>query len=248
MPSGHLADIIRQPKILEEFTYTVGGRQHHPGDEPGYIYPLDLQETLLLHCSTLRMLNLDVDADLQAEKDDETLTNENSNFESSTSLPNQFIKSLKYFTALTHLSIGVDLLLGKPSDISGHPLPSFQPHEKPGECQYHTDQISSSGRNDKGKNDIEKVTGVEEPIPSGRHKTYDSGLWLEEYDWASESEEFDSSDEMGASEKEETEEETEYGPPPPCLFNFYLDDGYSSGSRYSMYPRLKPSRRGILDG
>ncbi|KAF3491696.1 uncharacterized protein GIQ15_01213 [Arthroderma uncinatum] len=147
------------------------------------------------------MLNLDVDADLKADEGTET---------GEGSLPNRFAASLGSFTALTHLSIGVDLLLGKPIEVNQNPPPSFRLLDilppnleqlairgyKAGECQFHTDQISSLERSRDKSNCLERITGIDEPIPRGVHRSPSySGpnheYWVEEYDWATEPEEFD---------------------------------------------------------
>ncbi|EFQ97206.1 hypothetical protein MGYG_00248 [Nannizzia gypsea CBS 118893] len=251
MPSSHLADIIRQPRILEEFTYTIGGRRFSYSAGPEFIYPTDLREALLPRCGTLQMLNLDVDADLKADNGGE-LAEE--------SLPNQFAASLRSFTALTHLSIGVDLLLGKPSEVNQNPQ-SFQLHDilppnleqlairgyKAGECQFHTDQISSlrKGRDERSR--LKRVTGIDEPIPRGVHRySPDTGpdieYWVEECDWATEPEEFDwKAPRISDQSEDDSESHVIISIPPPCLFNFYMDDGYSSGSRYAVHPRRMPN-------
>ncbi|KAK2872138.1 hypothetical protein FQN49_002529 [Arthroderma sp. PD_2] len=301
MPSSYLVQILDQTKRLEEFTYTVGCRFLHTQEKYyGRIYPTYLKWGLLPHRSTLRVLNLDLDADLYSQIDPVS-NNEhaehlawmyrysngssggllNSNSQPAhvpylnpillpISLPTplevgtdnsvkdsfyyQPIGSLQQFTALTHLSIGVNLLLGEPRYVNISPPPeSFRLIDilppnlerlsirgyRPGECQFHTEQLSHLLRNMDQLPFLKEVLGVKGWIPSARHlieEDFRHGIWAEEVEWADDTDAAyyeDPPEEWGERKFPEFPGSRKMLDPPPCIFNFYLDDGHGRGQGFS---------------
>ncbi|KAK2758724.1 hypothetical protein FQN54_003414 [Arachnomyces sp. PD_36] len=127
-----LEQIIRHPKALEVFQYTIGGR-HNIDSEFAPSIPAQLGRALQYQKSTLRVLDLDTDteliwpdafgrwflqqsyADFTNVEDDSDLDDED-NVEDFTSPPlkvDPSIGSFHDFTSLTHLSIGITLLTGR---------------------------------------------------------------------------------------------------------------------------------------
>ncbi|KAK2749164.1 hypothetical protein FQN57_006779 [Myotisia sp. PD_48] len=183
-----LAEIIKQSKVLEEFTYTLGTRLVRP-EYYRSIRASELRQALLLHQSTLRFLNLDVDFDLISPPggtDDRTNhSREHSGSPSYCSQCTTSIGPLLSFTSLTHLSIGIQLLLGGPDDRIYeyvqkpiHLIDILPPNlqrlttrgYQHGECQFYTDIISQFLQ-DKTIwfPSLKDVQGIEILIPSGRH-------------------------------------------------------------------------------
>ncbi|KAK2742692.1 hypothetical protein FQN57_005147 [Myotisia sp. PD_48] len=241
IPSSYLSDIIAQPKALTEFTYTLGTREPNPSYSYS-IHPIDLRRALLPHKSTVRVLNLDVDYDIRPPKslvDDDPLceTNSTANALSYCSCCTQSIGSLQSFVSLTHLSIGIQLLLGNPNKANYKSLPtsirlidilppklqnlSVRGYQS-GECQFYTDKISEfMETKDIELPSLQDVRGVKELIPSARHIwDEDHTSWREEEnEWASQPEEFPSTDDRSADGYSVLHPP----PPPPCSFNFYPD-------------------------
>lgn len=135
IPSSLLGTVIRIPKALEELSISMGGLWNIDGGRP-MVYSKTIGKCLLEHKETLRVLDLDVDfagmsdgedgKDNGGEEEEEECRMDqyfNMDLEISDSplwsidLPDtrqygRTIGSLHDFMALTHLSIGVDALIG----------------------------------------------------------------------------------------------------------------------------------------
>lgn len=128
------------------WTFTSGLSHEDVPEWAWIIYPRTLRRAIYQHRSTLRVLNLDLDIQLAVPgqapdtslNPDESIS-EDSDYEEESSdnepytqsveqdqdhqLAFPTVSSLRNFPALTHLCIGIKLLLGSPEDIKRHPSP-----------------------------------------------------------------------------------------------------------------------------
>lgn len=137
MWSNEIANIIRHPKTLKEFKFAAGGQLPTFDKGDSEIQPKTLGKALQCHKSSLRVLDLDVDTTLRCWNVDweaEELESESDDYDAEPGFydsdldvaniaePTSHENATKFgltigsfhdFTALTHLSIGVELLLGQ---------------------------------------------------------------------------------------------------------------------------------------
>ncbi|GAB1198364.1 hypothetical protein APSETT444_007683 [Aspergillus pseudonomiae] len=110
--SRSLAEIITSCKRLQEFKYSIGGRASVDGSHAMFIEQ-HLLDALLYHTNTLQTLEVDVDEEFFAERpaywdtEDEYSVKDPYGDASNEGRP----MSLRDFTAMTHLRIGIKLLM-----------------------------------------------------------------------------------------------------------------------------------------
>jgi hypothetical protein len=220
-----LASIIRLPKALEEFSFSIGGRATQDGGF-ALMFPKTLGKAILCQRSSLTLLDLDVDDYLHVppgggeqedvgdeyypEWEEEQLSWQRDDYwkmdeaESkgpiwTKDLPDTRVYgttmgSLQDFTALTHLTIGVKLLLGVEGPAPFRLVDALPPSlkflcirgYKAGENPAFASQIQELMEKKAEKlPNLKEVEGVESEIPSSktierRNGDYEHLLWREE--------------------------------------------------------------------
>ncbi|KAK2757054.1 hypothetical protein FQN54_005023 [Arachnomyces sp. PD_36] len=232
MSTHKLRTIIEHPKTLKEFRYSIGGRTVlDERSSDCSIQPKILGRALQLHKSSLQVLDLDADSilssnqgfsdetgEVESESDDESdYSDYESDFseyvdetECSSHHFGTTIGSFHDFTALTHLSIGVKLLLGEdeawyrrklneapPTYCLADRLPPnleylcIRGFTKDGDEHYTKAVFNMMETRAKHLPHLKEVLGVEECIPNGESVSPEDsygqkGLWLAGTDsWAS---------------------------------------------------------------
>lgn len=237
MSSHKLRTITEHPKALKEFRFSVGGRMVlDERSSDCYIQPKILGRALQLHKSSLQVLDLDADSvlhqgtvdeaeEIETESDDESdlsdcdsdlddINNANTTESASsrnTIEPQEFgttIGSFHDFTALTHLSIGMKLLLGEDEGWYKREIGNFPPTYRladrlppnleylcirgftPGESEHYTEAIlEMMETRAECLPCLKEVRGVAECVPNSEsvEDAYEQEdlLWEDTDSWAS---------------------------------------------------------------
>lgn len=209
--SPSLARIIRSSRSLEQFEFSIGGRASSDGSV-AHADKVDFLNALSFHTRTLRVLDLDVDAefndtpfmDTYYDYDDPKDENDSANWKEVFGEDHQ-LPSLKDFPVLTSLSIGIKLLIAiaRGRAREGQPIiktPATLAEILPLNLEYLRIRGYSPGTDPEDDKQVAsliemsrtqvvpKIDGLDECIPNGKSVKDPDGhpelVWADE-DWDS---------------------------------------------------------------